>query len=673
MNHYLQRVGWNKLGYWQDLCETYKYAENLVGKVEIRKRKGKDGKEEEENIILLPIAHSTQNAQIEVELNLRGEFKEARKVEKRNAVTVIPVTEDSGSRSSGIAPHPLHDKLCYVAGDYAQYCDKKKAEEYYESYIIQLEQWQKYSSNKVVNAIYLYLKKACLIKDLIEEGELEVDEKNKLRTDIKIEGISQADLFVRFCIQDVDYDGANELWLDLDLQKDYQKYYLTQVGELGLDYMTGKYVTCAEKQPSKIRYSGDMAKLISANDSSGFTYRGRFSNRNEALSVGYEPSQKAHNVLKWLIERQGYRKYGSCIVVWNPQGHQVVPWDKNIVSDEDERDDDLEDTKEEKVIPTSFTQLELAENYARKVRSTLNGYSEDIIKGVEQVVILSLEAATPGRLSVVYYNKMQGSQYLDNLIRWYTECSWRLTYLKNKKREPKTPIAEDIIRAGYGVERTVTGKETLDVDEDLMKDKLKQLFPSIVSGKDIPEDMYQAVIRNASRPLAYESYNRRKIQEIACALIHKKYKEKEREVSMGLLREETDRSYLYGRLMALYHKLESDTFTEDEKGKRVTNTERLMAMMVRNPVKTIVTLEEKVRPYWKKILDFKIRDFYERERQQIYGLFDKEDFKINKKLNEMYLLGYNTELSYLRKGIWKIKKSYLEKNEGGQDDEYIEE
>ena len=659
MNHYLQRVGWNKLGYWKDLCDTYEYAKNVVGKVEIRKKKGKDGKEQEENIILLPIAHSTQNAQIEVELNLRGEFKEAKIIEKSNAVTVIPVTEDSGSRSSGIAPHPLHDKLCYVAGDYAQYCDKKKAEEYYESYITQLEQWKKYSSNEVVKAIYLYLKKACLIRDLIEDEVLEVDENNKLRTDIKIEGISQADLFVRFSIRDVDYDGANDIWLDRDLQEDYQNYYLTQVGELGLDYMTGEYVTCAEKQPSKIRYSGDMAKLISANDTSGFTYRGRFANRNEALSVGYESSQKAHNALKWLIERQGYRKYGSCIVVWNQHGHQVPQWEKDFDHCLEEYDD------REEEFPTSFRQLDLAENYANNVKSTLNGWFTDITKAGENVMVLALESATPGRLSVVYYNKMQGSQYLEYITRWYTECAWRLTYFKNEKKEPKNPIVEDIIRAGYGIERN----GLLEVDEKLMNDKLKQLFPSIVSGKDIPKDIYRGVINNASRPLAYESYNRRKIQEIACALIHKKSKERERrlqrkekEVSMGLLREETDRSYLYGRLMALYHKLESDTFTKDEQGTRVTNTERLMAMMVRNPAKTIVTLEEKVRPYWKKLKP-NLRVWYEKEKQQIYELFDKDDFKDNHKLSEMYLLGYNTELA----DLWS------KKSKGGQEDECIEE
>ena len=651
-------MGWNKLGYWQDLCETYEYAKKLVGKVQLRKKKGKDEKEEEEAIILLPMAHSTQNAQIEVGINLRGEFIEARIVEKSKAVTVIPVTEDSGSRSSGIAPHPLHDKFCYVAGDYALYCDKKKAEDYYQSYITQLAQWQKNSSNEVVNAIYLYLRKGCLIKDLIEDEVLEVDETNKLRTDIKIEGISQTDWFVRFCIQDVDYHGSNDIWLDLTLQKDYQNYYLTQVGELDLDYITGEYVTCAEKQPSKIRYSGDMAKLISSNDTSGFTYRGRFADRNEALSVGYESSQKAHNALKWLIERQGYRKYGSCIVVWNPHGYQVPTWDKDEENCLEEDDD-----KEEK-IPTSFIQLELAESYADRVKHTLNGWFADIAKVGEKVVILSVGAATPGRLSVVYYNKMEGSQYLEYITRWYTECAWPLTYLKNKEKKPKAPIVEDIIRAGYGVERTVKGKEILDVDEKLMNDKLNQLFPSIVSGKDIPEDIYQAVIQNASRPLAYEAFYRRKIQEIACALIHKKYKEKERrlqrkekEVSMGLLREETDRSYLYGRLMALYHKLESDTFAENEQGKRVTNTERLMAMMVRNPAKTIVTLEEKVRPYWKK-LSPNLRVWYEKEKQQIYNLFGKDEFQDTHKLSEMYLLGYNTELA----DLWS------KKDKGGQEE-----
>ena len=62
-----------------------------------------------------------------------GNFKSARKVEKAESVTIIPVTEDSGTRSSGIAPHPLCDKLCYIAGDYTTYTNDKKTKEILEN------------------------------------------------------------------------------------------------------------------------------------------------------------------------------------------------------------------------------------------------------------------------------------------------------------------------------------------------------------------------------------------------------------------------------------------------------------------------------------------------------------------------------------------------------------
>ncbi|MCE0555228.1 hypothetical protein LQK80_36580 [Bacillus thuringiensis] len=42
---------------------------------------------------------------------------------------MIPCTEDSASRSGTGAykvPHPLHDKLTYVAGDFGEYGGSKK-------------------------------------------------------------------------------------------------------------------------------------------------------------------------------------------------------------------------------------------------------------------------------------------------------------------------------------------------------------------------------------------------------------------------------------------------------------------------------------------------------------------------------------------------------------------
>ena len=43
----------------------------------------------------LPISHTTQQAQIEIFLDKRGDFVTAEALDKENSKTVIPVTEDS--------------------------------------------------------------------------------------------------------------------------------------------------------------------------------------------------------------------------------------------------------------------------------------------------------------------------------------------------------------------------------------------------------------------------------------------------------------------------------------------------------------------------------------------------------------------------------------------------
>ena len=56
---------------------------------------------------ILPVSHSTQNAQIELTISESGDFVDAQKIDKAEAVTIIPVTESSGARSSGICPMPF--------------------------------------------------------------------------------------------------------------------------------------------------------------------------------------------------------------------------------------------------------------------------------------------------------------------------------------------------------------------------------------------------------------------------------------------------------------------------------------------------------------------------------------------------------------------------------------
>ncbi len=616
------------MGYMQVLNETYEKSRSFIGK---RDQKG---------FVLLPIAHSTQNAQIEVVLGLSGEWKGARKVEKAEAVTIIPVTEDSGSRSSGIAPHPLSDKLCYLAGDYGLYSKRNKSEEFYAAYLKQLEQWVDAGCHDYVKAIYSYVKKGSLIKDLIDTEVLLIDESENLRADVKIEGVVQADAFVRFCIQSAGVNGLGEVWKETALYDDYVNYYVKHFEKMDLDYITGQNMAVSEKHPSKIRNSGDKAKLISSNDSFGFTYRGRFSSKEEAVSVGYIPSQQAHNVLRWLIQRQGYRKYGMCVITWNPEHEEVPDWMREDTFD-------LAYVGQEEFLP------DLGENYAKGLNLAVRGRFSQFEDPSKRIVVLSLKGATPGRLSVAYFQQMKGSDFLDNLIYWHTSCCWKMTYKKSGilKNYTMAPEPEDIVRAAYGTERN----GLLHVDDEWMEDVLERLIPCMVERKDIPKDIVKAAFQNALRPMAFGNYNRKKIMDIACALIQKdhkdRYKNKKGEHDeMSLDRTRDERSYLYGRLLAVYYKMEYDTFTEEEKGKRETNADRYRSMMVKAPEKAGVILDEKIQPYRKKLSPGK-KNFYQKEMQEISNLFDLNKKRTKGKLNEEFLIAYNCQLSEL----WKCK------------------
>ena len=84
------------------------------------------GKGQQDDVPLTPVAHMNAKAQVEITLNREGEFVDANVVDKKDSVTLIPVTESSSGRSSGVAPHALCDMLPYIAGDFPEYCEDEK-------------------------------------------------------------------------------------------------------------------------------------------------------------------------------------------------------------------------------------------------------------------------------------------------------------------------------------------------------------------------------------------------------------------------------------------------------------------------------------------------------------------------------------------------------------------
>ncbi|WP_040820098.1 type I-C CRISPR-associated protein Cas8c/Csd1 [endosymbiont of Tevnia jerichonana] len=72
---------------------------------------------------LMPISHTIQNAHIKIVIDGEGNFLRAEVLEK--IPIIIPATEASAGRSgTKPPPHPLADKLQYVAKDYPKFGGK---------------------------------------------------------------------------------------------------------------------------------------------------------------------------------------------------------------------------------------------------------------------------------------------------------------------------------------------------------------------------------------------------------------------------------------------------------------------------------------------------------------------------------------------------------------------
>src|SRR5690625_3336698 len=108
----------------QQLAEVYDHNELQVGQFEERRN---------QRITLLPVSHVMQSAQIEILVTPEGKFKSAKVINKENARTIVPATTSSANRSNASAPHFIHDKLQYVAGDYVNYGGPKKYQEHNRS------------------------------------------------------------------------------------------------------------------------------------------------------------------------------------------------------------------------------------------------------------------------------------------------------------------------------------------------------------------------------------------------------------------------------------------------------------------------------------------------------------------------------------------------------------
>lgn len=634
------------MSYVNELIDLYNKNQDKIGVIEYRG---------DIPYVLLPPFHTTVTAQITVTINQNGNFMRAELVAQDDKMTIIPVTEKSGSRTAGKEPHPLCDNLRYLAGDYKDYY--KDDGVCNELYMSQIEKWEKSTySHEKVKAIYLYLKKATLIKDLVEQKIIKLNDNNQIDDKENMEGIVQTKAFVRFIIrstgENLHREIPDECWKDRTLQDCYIKYVRSQEREKGMCYLTGNMESISYLHSKKIRNEGDGAKLISANDSQNFTYRGRFANREEAVAVGSETSQIVHNTLKWIIRKQGAFFDTMTIVTWESDQLSMPKWNMDTESIITEYENEQEENDWDSWDDDWSEEEEVSDGNpitAEKFYKALNGYGKKV-DNTSNMILLAFDAATPGRLAMIENVTLDTARYLKNIEKWHNDCNWIHEKWKDGKRIQFWGMVgvRDIADILFGIENK--GKLSI-VDgngKKLYAEVAKRLLPCIWYGSNIPYDYVNLAVVKASNPLTYkERKNWERVLTLACSMVKKNEKDRNKEEwNVALDKSAKDRSYLYGRLLAVADRIEYMTYDAKDNG-RITNAKRYMSTFSQRPYETWKVIEENIQPYLAK-LDVVKRKYYENLLSEICNLFDIDKFKGNKKLDGLYLLGFHSQEYDLR-------------------------
>ena len=629
---------------------------------------------------LTPVGHTIQNAHIIIVIDGQGNFQTARVMPPKTAI-LLPATESSENRTSGEAPHPLADKIQYVAKDYVDYGGEKKA--YFDGYLKQLKAWcESPFAHPKVQAVLNYVAKGRVVADLVEAGIFQLGSGNKVLNKWEAEGDAPS-IFsalpktkgeIEFgsalvCWQvEIAGDVHSQTWTDKTIQQSWADYAASEKAEKGFCLVQGEEAVISTMHPAKLRHTGDKAKLISSNDTGGYTFRGRFATAEEAASVSADVSAKAHSALRWLISRQGIRNGDQVTVSWAISGKPVpspmkdisseIDWDNLDISAVGNPDEIAKQTSSENSEPSPDWSANIGRAAAQIIKKKLHGYQAEL-KAHEQISLIMLDSATPGRMALTYYQEFLPADYFANLDAWIDDFSWYQRYsieVPNGKKTDKRTQWRFIPPSPYSIADAVYGKSLSDT---LKKQLYARLLPVIAGGTSmpIPDDLVHQSFQAACNPNRCENWEWQRNIGVACAL-YKGWRARHHDLSqrriypMSLDTQNRSRDYLYGRLLAVAENTESYAlYLAGEK--RATTAERYMQRFAEHPFATWRNIELALKPYQERLRN-NGKDTGAQAIGEIMELFAIDDFTCDDKLSGEFLLGYHCQKMEIARRITEL-------------------
>lgn len=171
-----------------------------------------------------------------------------------------------------------------------------------------------------------------------------------------------------------------------------------------------------------------------------------------------------------------------------------------------------------------------------------------------------------------------------------------------------------------------------------------------------------ALTRKATNSQGMDNALREELLFIACAVIRKHcFDKREEDIPMALDKERMDRSYQFGRLLAILEKVERDTYPKDEK--REPNAIRLQTMFCLQPLKTFGEIDRQLNTAYYPRLSPSSRTYYKKMVSEIVEIIDQFGKDLDKPLKETYLLGYYLQ----RKELYTKNEKAIETENSKED------
>lgn len=235
----------------------------------------------------IPLFHKYIYTDICVNITVNGGFINA--LHKREK-TLVPVTERSACRTSGLCPHPLCDSMDYYVIQRAR-----------ALYLMQLYEWAASEyGNEMLMAVYRYIAGDSLLPDISAYGTA-----------------PPKGAVLRFSV-----DGI-PLWNNTALINSYIEYTHSRSHSNGVCCISGGSCAVSNMHPKHITDASNSAKLIPLNEHNRLIYSGKFA-ADSVFPIGCTTGFMAHTVLKRLIAECAVRLDEHIFVAWDEYGSSTA-------------------------------------------------------------------------------------------------------------------------------------------------------------------------------------------------------------------------------------------------------------------------------------------------------------------------------------------------------------